>query len=253
MMVKFWLDVRWDDTHSVWLFSDSMFSSGRGEKKCDKKSASMYFVQFFRVIHKKNREKIWCFFAHITGACVGGKKYIEKCKSEGGVEITRKKSHEGWGWTRDSGWAAHRQLVPRPGGKNSFVSLDSPPLRSHTTRTVANVICFIHRPCVCVRIGKKLIRWMEQKKCFVMLWTLPSSPAFTFFTVSRWMQLIFHIFKRLSTSSTPSRLLEKRLFVLPRRCLVEYLPQPFAILRSAGLRENLNVFMWKFNYAKKSH
>lgn len=129
-----------------------------------------------------------------------------------------------------------------------------PPLRSHTTLTVANVICFIHRPCVCVSASEKswYAEW-NKKKCFVMLWTLPSSPAFTFFTVSRWMQLIFHIFKRLSTSSTPSRLLEKRLFVLPRRCLVEYLPQPFAILRSEGLRENLNVFMWKFNYAKKSH
>lgn len=110
-------------------------------------------------------------------------------------------------------------------------------------------------PCVCVCAASEKSWYAERnkKKCFVMLWTFPSSPAFTFFTVSRWMQLIFHIFKRLSTSSTPSRMLEKRLFVLPRRCLVEYLPQPFAILRSAGLRENLNVFMWKFNYAKKSH
>lgn len=49
-----------------------------------------------------------------------------------------------------------------------------PPLRSHTTLIVANVICFIHRPCVCVcvRIGKKLIRWMKQKKNVLLCYGL---------------------------------------------------------------------------------
>lgn len=140
-------------------------------KKCDKKIGFYVFRSIFSSHpQKKIAKKFDAFLRTLLELVCVEKKYIEKCKSEGGVEITRKKSHEGWGWTRDSGWAAHRQLVPRPGGKNSFVSLDSPPLRSHTTRTVANVICFIHRPCVCVRIGKKLIRWMEQKNmfCYVM-------------------------------------------------------------------------------------
>lgn len=46
-----------------------------------------------------------------------------------------------------------------------------PPLRSHTTLTVANVICFIHRPCVCVSASEKswYAEWNKKKMfCYVM-------------------------------------------------------------------------------------
>lgn len=147
-----------------------------------------------------------------TWLCVGVEaksSSSENCK-RGGVKITRKNSHEGWECgPRGLGWAAWQKLTHLP------------PLRSHTMLIVASIICFIPST-LCVWVGKKLLRG-AQKKCFVMLWTFPSSPAFTFFTVSRWMQLIFPRIHETFHLRGNGSLSDPH-----QRYLVGCLPQPFS-------------------------